>query len=375
MSDGSARIVFLMDSYEGPKAGTERQLFELVSGLDRTRFDPMLVLLRSTPAATDPTQLPCPLHVLGVQRLASPCSWLKMAAFATMLRRIDVKLVHILFNDASIIGPPFCKLAGACTVVARRDMGFWYTPSILRLLRFNRRFVDAVAVNSEAVRLNVHRFEGYPLEHMYVLTNGHRPTRLFAAPEPGLRERLSIPPHHTLVGMVANLRAVKRHADLLRAFAVVRARQGTAHLLLVGGGELEASLRDLTAQLGLTDWVHFLGSVDDPVPLIKHCDVCVLSSASEGSSNALLEYLGCGKAIVCTNVGGNAELIRDGETGFLVEPGDVMALADRVEWLVANPALARTMGQRGHDLFTGRFTSEQMVAAHMEMYDRLLSAA
>mgnify|MGYP006206566403 CR=1 FL=1 len=132
-----ARIVFLMDFYDGPRAGTEMQLLELLTGLDRARFDPSLVLLRAMPKGSDRWQLPCPVEVLGIDRMASPAAALRMAAFAARLRRERVRLVHILFNDASLIGPPFCKLAGARTIVARRDMGFWYTPGILPLLRLN----------------------------------------------------------------------------------------------------------------------------------------------------------------------------------------------------------------------------------------------
>ena len=369
------KIVFLMDFYGGPRAGTEVQLLDLLTGLDRRRFDPSLVVFRQAPGARDAREFPCPVHVLGIHRLAHPRSWVRMVAFARLLRQRRVRLVHILFNDASVIGPPFCKLAGTRTVVARRDMGFWYTPSVLHLLRLNRRFVDAVVTNSEAVRRNVLAYEGYPLQRTHVLINGHHPSRFLADPKPGFRKSLGIPKGHSTVLMVANLRPVKRHTDLLHAFARLRVRNAAVHLVLVGEGELETDLRGLAARLKLDGRVHFIGgtSPSDVIPIIKQCDVGVLSSATEGLSNALIEYMACGKPVVCPNSGGSGELVRDGETGFLVNPGDVGALSDRISRLLADPVLAQTMGRRGREMFAGRFTSERMVAEYMTLYDRLLS--
>ncbi|HWP99049.1 MAG TPA: glycosyltransferase [Vicinamibacterales bacterium] len=373
MSDQPVPIVYLVDSYTGPRAGTEVQLLELLRGLDRRRFEPSLAVLRPTPFIAEPGRLPCAsVQVLRIHRLLSPRSWFRMAAFAATLRRRGVRLAHIFFNDASVIGPPFLRLAGIRIVVARRDMGFWYTPAMLRCLRVSGRFVDAVVANCEAVRLNVHRLERYPLARARVIPNGQRLERFLAPADPTLRSRLGIPPEAPIVGMVANLKPIKRHEDLLRAFSIVRLQHPTAHLLLAGSGELEADLRTLAHHLDLAGCVHFAGPVDDAVPVVRHCAVCVLSSESEGLSNALIEYLGCAKPVVCTNTGGNAEVVREGENGFLVEVGDVAALADRIGRLLADPALARTMGRRARRRFVDRYTVDRMLAEHMRLYDELL---
>ncbi|MPY87935.1 MAG: glycosyltransferase [Luteitalea sp.] len=369
---GPVKIVYLMDCYRGPHAGTEAQLLQLLKGLDRTRFEPSLIVFRPTPFVQAADALPCPVSILGIQRLASPRTWTRLLAFARELKRSGVRLVHIFFNDASTIAPPFCRLGGARTVVGRRDMGFWYTPANLRLLRISNRFVDTVVANSEAVKTNVHQREGFPLERTVVLRNGHDPARFHAAPEPHLRERLGIGADDPIVGMVANLRPIKRHDDLVRAFALVRRRHPRAHLLLIGEGKAKGQLQSLVNDLALATSVHFLGAVADAIPFIKHLDVCALSSASEGLSNAILEYLGCGKPVVCTRVGGNPELIADGQNGFLVDTGDVATMADRIDCLLSNTVLARTMARRATEAFHEQFTSEHMITAHMDLYDRLL---
>lgn len=368
-----AKIVYLMDFYQGPQAGTEMQLLELLKGLDRTRFDPSLVLFRPTRFVEKAGALPCPVQILGVRRLSSPGTWARLLSFAHQLKKARVRIVHIFFNDASVIAPPFCRLGGVRIVAARRDMGFWYTPLNLRLLRMTNRFVDAVVANSDAVRDNVHRCEAVPLERVAVLRNGHDQARFQVDPAPCFRQEHGIGPGDPVIGMVANLRPIKRHDDLVRAFVAVRGRHQRAHLVLVGTGPDERRIKALVDELSLTPWVHFPKVTTDVIPIIRHFDVAVLSSASEGLSNAILEYLACGKPVVCTRVGGNPELVSDGWNGFLVDRGDEAAMADRIDRLLSDDVLAHTMARRAADTFHVQFTSEQMVDAHMELYDRLLA--
>jgi L-malate glycosyltransferase len=367
------KLLYVMDYYYGPLGGTEGQLLELVRGLDRTRFDPRLVVFRPTAYLAAPSAFPCPVEHVPVTGIRRPCGWFRLAGLARRMRQQGVRLVHTYFNDASILMPPFARLAGAKTIVSRRDMGFWYTKGALRALRVSARFVDAVVANSEAVRQNVHQHEGYPLDRISVLYNGHDPSRFDAAPLEGFRESLGIGPLDPIIGMVANLNRVKHHPDLLKAFSLLRHVHPNAHLVLVGQGRFEPTVRETTAALGLASCVHILGGRADVVALIKHFDVCVLCSESEGFSNTVMEYMGAGRATVCTNVGGNPELVRHGENGFLVPPHDPAHLARQMADILARPALAREVGARARQTVVERFTSRRMVERHMELYEHLLA--
>ena len=126
---------------------------------------------------------------------------------------------------------------------------------------------------------------------------------------------------------MANLRPVKRHADLLKAFARITREVLSAHLILAGEGELEQPLRKLALSLRVAENTHFLGKVDDVAAVIRRFSVGVLCSESEGLSNALMEYLGTGIPVVCTDTGGNPELVTDGKNGYLYPVGDEEVLA------------------------------------------------
>jgi glycosyltransferase involved in cell wall biosynthesis len=353
-------------------AGTEGQLVQLLTHLDRDRFEPHLAVFRPTPYTQSAAAFPCPLTVLDIPKLLRPAAVVKLAKLGAYVRSGGFSIVHVFLNDASIAAPLFCRIGGARVIVSRRDMGFWYTDSVLRALRVSNLFVNRMIANSDAVRRNVHQHEGFPLARIDVLPNGHDPARFDAEPMEDFRTRFNIGPHDPIVGMVANFNPWKRHIDLLKAFARVSKAHPSAHLVLVGGGDAEP-LRAEARQHGLERVVHIVEGITNAIPVVKHFTVGVLCSDSEGASNAVMEYMGSGKPTVCTNVGGNPELIDDDVTGFLVTPRDVDTLANRINQLLAHPDAAESMGQLAR-LTANWFTSRRMADAHMDLYEGLAQA-
>jgi len=128
------KIMYLVDQYQGPQAGTEGQLLQLLLHLDRSRYEPSLTLLRDTEYSRR-NAFPCPVRVLGITKLASLRAIIGMFRYAFMLRRENYRLVHCFFNDSALIAPFFLWLFGIRVLVSRRDMGFWYTPGNLVVLR------------------------------------------------------------------------------------------------------------------------------------------------------------------------------------------------------------------------------------------------
>jgi glycosyltransferase involved in cell wall biosynthesis len=365
------KILYVMDALEWGEtaAGTEGQLVQLLTHLDRDRFEPHLAVFRPTAFTASGRAFPCPLTVLDIPKLVHPGSVVKLARLGRHIRASGFRVAHILLNDASISAPLFCRMGGARVVVSRRDMGFWYTSAALRALRVSNLFVNRIVANSDAVRHNVHVRERYPLSRIEVVANGHDPARFDVAPLAAFRERFGIGPSDPIVGMVANFNPWKRHTDLVRAFAAVRQEHPSAHLVLVGTGAT-SDTQAVARALGVDAAVHILEGVTNAVPVVKHFTVGVLCSQSEGLSNAVIEYLASGKPVVCTNVGGNVELVEENETGFLIAPGNVDALADRITRLLGEPGLAAAMGQRARHV-AQRFTITQMAESHMDLYHRV----
>ncbi|HKG34197.1 MAG TPA: glycosyltransferase, partial [Gemmatimonadales bacterium] len=149
---------------------------------------------------------------------------------------------------------------------------------------------------------------------------------------------------------VGRFELAKDYPNMLRAFAQVRQRESSAVLLLVGHGSLQVETQSLAQSLGLGDRVRFLGVRSDVPEVMASADGYVMSSAWEGMPIALLEAAAAGLPIVTTRVGGNHEVVRDGESGYLVPPRDHDALGQAMLRLMQQaPEERRAMGERGRE--------------------------
>jgi glycosyltransferase involved in cell wall biosynthesis len=364
--------MYLIDVYRDPYAGTEKQLFNLIQGLDRSHFEPALTLFRPS-AHIDKNGFPCPVNILHINRLFSLATLVAMVRFALTLRKNGYRLVHIFFNDASLIAPLILKAAGIRVIISRRDMGFWYTPARLAILRFNRFFIDRAVVNSDAVKRVTGQMEHIPADRIEVIYNGYASEVTPASPsasQPTLKLRQG---QNRVIGIVANIRPVKRVDDLVRAFRQVQDKHPDTDLVIIGSGD-SAPLAQLARDLGISAHVHFPGAQSEVIPLIRQFDVAVLCSDSEGLSNAIIEYIQCGIPVVCTDTGGNNELVIDGQTGYLVPVGAVDRLAEQINMVLDNPGQAAAMAQRASVRIAELCNLENMLARHAVLYNALVQS-
>jgi glycosyltransferase involved in cell wall biosynthesis len=185
------------------------------------------------------------------------------------------------------------------------------------------------------------------------------------------RAALGAPSSGFHVGCVARLAAVKDHATLLEAFALFRAKRDDAHLTLVGDGDERRSLEAQAARLGIANAVTFAGERHKVAPLLHAFDVFALSSISEGISLTLLEAAAIELPIVATRVGGNGEIVADGESGYLVPSRDPAAFAHALG-TVASSADRAALGSAGRARVVRRFSVEQMARSYRELYEEVL---
>lgn len=373
------KIMYLVDYYEVPQGGTEGQILQLVQHLDRSRYEPAMTLLRGS-EYLERNAFPCPVRVLGITRLASIRSILRVLRYALSLRRENYRLVHCFFNDSSLIAPLFLRLVGIRVLVSRRDMGFWYTPRNLAVLRLVAPFAHRYVANSQAVKRIVQQREWVPGGKISVIYNGYVSRTENDSEATDAVGLPGVPIHGPVVGIVANLRPIKRIDTLIKAFALIGGQYPDAWLVVAGdddqsqrGGSMLEELLDLATDLGIRERVIFAGRVADPTPYIKRFTIAVLCSESEGFSNSVIEYMQAGRPIVCTDTGGNPELVQDGRNGFLVPVGDARALADRLIRLLSDTALARRLGEAARETVQSSYTHTRMIAEQMACYDEVLS--
>lgn len=188
-----------------------------------------------------------------------------------------------------------------------------------------------------------------------------------------LRVSLGLAADHLVIGEVAKLWKGKGHAALLQAVAALADDYPQLRLLLIGEGGLRGSLQALAQQLGIANRVIFTGFRSDIPALTQILDIAVLPSLFEGMGRAVIEAQAAGKPVVASRVGGILDLIEDGHTGLLVEPGDIEALAEALRKLCADAVLRRQLGEAAQRSADGRFAVQTMNRQIIQVYDELLS--
>jgi len=375
LRDGRCSVFQIISSLV--PAGAERLVVHLVEYIDRERFAPVCISL------TDPVgshlevrvqQLGVPLYFLGK---GDKMSFEVLRKLDALFRQYHPAVVHthlLALNYAYPLMIRYRTPARVYTVhsLAEKDVGLRTAP-IVRALAFRYRVGRVVPVAiAEEVRNSIQKLYGYP--NPPLIPNGI-PTDEYA-PDPNKRAQWrqahGIETHATIVTHVGRFAPPKNHALLIEAFARVRT-SAPLYLLLVGGGELENTVREQVAALGLESRVRFLGIRADVADILRASDAFVLSSRWEGNPMSVMEAMAAGLPVVSTAVGGVPELVRDGETGLLVPSEDTGALAQAIQALVDNPARRQAMGVAARQHAVASFDIRHTVRGYEQLYEALLN--
>lgn len=362
--------------------GSEVQILELFRHLDPAVVRPRLVCLRRAgPLAAEFRAAGFPVSVLDRQGRYD------MRTLPRLLRDLRrngtaaVLVVH--FHRASLtLGRLAARLSGAVNLIAVRDMDLVQV-GLRCLPRYvvNTLFLsDALVLQAPSQGSYLHEAEGvgryrWQRTREVVIRNG-----IDLRERPGENERaaaraaLGAGPDEVVVGIVARLAAQKAHEVLLRAVAVLADDHPRLLLVVVGGGEREGELRALAREWGLADRVVFTGVRRDVPALLAAFDIFCLSSVHEGTPVTVIEAMAAGIPVVLTDAGAVRDMVSDGEEGFVVPVGDVVALADRIARLATDPDLRGAMGVRGRRRAEADYPVQAMARRFEELLTELVAA-
>jgi glycosyltransferase involved in cell wall biosynthesis len=247
-----------------------------------------------------------------------------------------------------------------------------------QLDRWSLRGADRALTVSEAFRRELaHR--GVAARRIEVVHNAIDPQWGLRGKTPeasaALRVKLGIGREKRVILIVGRLSSEKDHGTLLEAMRRLRDMAPEAHLAIVGDGPERLKIEETIRALDLAGSVTLTGQVPSAEPYYGIAEVCVLSSLSEGSPNALLEAMAAGVPVVATAVGGVPEMVCDGESALLVAPGDCAAMTKAMAALLGDGDLARKLAGRAREIVVERHGPEARTRRLVEIYARLADLA
>ena len=359
--------------------GAEQQLLDLVRGIDRVRFQPLVVSLYPGGPLESEMKEVQGVEIISLNRKGK-YDFLVLFRVLGILRQNQVDIVQPFLTPATFFAllPGIMDRATAKIVTERGRVPqdarlgtklYWAAEDFLT------RFADLIVSNSDAGKCGLVE-RGIEPSRIRVIYNGINFDRLMPKPDKvvQIRTQMGLPSGGQVVGIVGRLTPVKDHATFLQAAELVNRVLPETRFAIVGDGELRASLENMAQELNIDSRVTFFGSQCDVGSHISAFDIACLCSLREGCSNAILEAMALGKPVVATDVGGNRELVRPRETGILAPPKNPQAMADSILACLMQPQWAQEMGLRAQKMVLGRFGQDRMVQEYQTLYEDVIES-
>ena len=353
--------------------GAERVAVHIVRGLNRQRYDPVVVSFTG--------RLGCDLDRLleeaGVEvRYLGKRPGFDYRMYSRLhpvVRDCQPDIVHTHLHVLRYALPSLLLLKRTSLLHTVHNMAE-------REIEPRARWIQRYALNHGVVPVAVAEEVALSLERLYgtqrcrVIPNGI-PTDCYACPQTSRREwraKEGFGDSDVLFACVARFAPQKNHALLLKAFAKGPASDPKAHLVLVGDGALREQTEQQAGVLGLTHQVHFLGLRADIPDVLGAMDVFVLSSDYEGNPLSVMEGMAAGLPVVTTAAGGVPDLLENGKEGLIVQPGDVLGLSNSMASLLRNREIRQSLGMAAARRAGEKFDVSRMVQAYEGVYENLV---
>jgi glycosyltransferase involved in cell wall biosynthesis len=298
-----------------------------------------------------------------------------LARLIRIVRAWQPDVIHSHMVHANLMARALQLVAPVSALISTVHNIYEGNALLMAAYRLTNGLVDRMTIISEAAAERFIRERIIPRDLLRVVPNGVDP-ELYRQPaevRDGLRRQLGLGAEFVWLA-VGRFETAKDYPNMLRAFASVRERHPGAVLLLAGRGSLQGETESVARELQIGQAVRFLGVRDDVAALVSAADGYLMSSAWEGMPMVLLEAAAGGLPVVTTRVGGTAEVVLDGESGYLAPPGDSQALAAAMERLMnLSEAERRALGERGREHIRMNYGLHRVVERWEELYREVLA--
>jgi glycosyltransferase involved in cell wall biosynthesis len=376
-------VLFVIDSLD---VGGAQELLVLLARYAAPRYRVVVCALQTGRGVVDRLEAAgAEVRVLGRARpsIARPCRFLAyfLGGLGDILRLcagLRPHVIHCHLSDAVFLGVAASLFAGGSRVIITKHTPVLFPErrpfdprNVLRkaVLWLTYRRAAAIAAVSEQTRRALLATFGLSPGRVVTIINGV-PIPPDGAPRPlALRAGLGLAPDDVAVVNVGRLVPVKGQIHLVRAMAGLAGRHPRLKLFIAGEGPCREELTRAIEEHSLAGRVRLLGDRSDVAALWAAADMAVVSSLSEGTSLALIEAMAAGRPIVATAVGGNLDLLADGQSALLVPSGDAGALGAAIGRLADDPALGERLGRTARDQAKAHYGVDRVVAAYAALWE------
>jgi glycosyltransferase involved in cell wall biosynthesis len=290
-------------------------------------------------------------------------------------------IVHTHSSKAGLLGRLAAKIAGVPHIVHTPHGHVFYghfgrlaSRIFLWIEKIFSRFSDRIVALTDGEKNDYEKLSVCPPEKLLKIHSGVDVAQ-YMKPNGNMVEKrrsLGLDQNGKVIGFVGWLLPIKGPEYLIKAMESVWPEHPEVSLVFVGKGDLDVDLRAQALRMNTNGRVKFLGWREDINEIMPIFDMLVLPSLNEGMGRVLVEAMAAGKPVVASRVGGVPDLVRHGETGYLVPPADEKALADGIKKLLADSGKAWEMGQRGKE-FCQQFSLEAMIEKLDDLYSDLIT--
>lgn len=355
-------------------------LLKLLENIDRKKFEPHVIsLLSKSEIGPRIERLEIPVTALDVNfKAASSFATLRLVK---LLWKIRPNLVQTWMYHADLIGGVAARLAGVRRVVwALRNSNLSQglnkrsTLNVVSICSAISPWIPQHILSCSNRAAGIHAQFGYPRDKIKVIANGfdlgaYRPD---VKAKGSVKKELGLPTDSLLVGLMARYDSQKNHAGFIVAAAQISRAIPNVHYILAGASvdESNVELKAMIAAHGLEKYVHLLGRRDDMSRLMASLEILASPSHGEAFPNVLGEAMACGVPCVVTDVGDSAEIV--GETGRVVEPGDMDGLARNIQQILILPPEERArMGRQARARIEAKYEIGHVTRLYEQFYEQV----
>lgn len=371
MIDRKHRVLFLSHAFM--VGGAEEMVLNLVRHLP-PRFEPAVMCINQAgPIGDEIKNTGVPFSVLGLTPgLAHPADLLRLR---DAVHAAQPTIVHTFLLTGSLYGR-FAAMMANIPIVIGTEVNIYQRKRALhaRLERWLMRGTDAVIASASSVKDYYVQQIGADPDKVDVIYNAVDWTQLQSTiGRDEFRASIGVPAGVPVAGIIARLTEQKAHRVLFAAVAS-HPQLASLHLVVVGDGELRDDLRSRAESLGISGRVHFLGARRDLGNILAAVDMFAMPSYWEGLPLSMVLAMGAGLPVVASRVAGIPEVVQDGVSGLLVDPGQSDQLGNALAALVQDRGLRTRLGDAARAFAWPRFGIDGYVASITSLYDRLLDA-